>query len=140
MKTSGGAARVFLVIGCVFGLLSVAAGAFGAHGLRTIVPAQALVNFETAARYQMYHALVLVAIGLAWHRMPGRWLVAAGTAFTLGVTLFCGSLYAYVLGAPRSIAMVAPVGGIALMVGWLALAVAAFTARRPADASARESP
>ncbi len=129
MNGSTGAARAFFVIGCVFALTSVAAGAFGAHGLRQIVPAQSLVAFETAARYQMYHALALIVVALAWPRWSGRWIGAAGVAFVIGILLFCGSLYAFVLGAPRSVGIAAPFGGIAFMVGWLALVMAAYTGR-----------
>ena len=121
---------MWLGIGAVMALVSVAAGAFGAHGLRETLEPRAMEIFETAARYQMYHALGLIAIGmLARGVKHRRWLNIAGFAMLVGIVVFCGSLYGLALGAPSILGAVAPIGGTAFMLGWLALAVFAFGGR-----------
>lgn len=117
------AGRRFGLLGGLFGALAVAAGAFGAHALRTRVGPRELEVFETAARYQMYHALALLAA--AWavggdRRLGG----AAGWLFTAGIVVFSGSLYALVLTGQRWLGAVTPLGGVAFILGWLCLAVA----------------
>lgn len=115
-------------IGASSAALAVVAGAFAAHGLRARLPADLLAVFEIAVRYQMYHALGLIAIGLA-ARAPGLspgLLQASGWLFVAGSLAFCGSLYWLALGGPRSMGAVAPIGGAALIAGWLCLAVAAL--------------
>ncbi len=118
--------RRFFVLGCLLALLGVAAGAFGAHGLRTIVPAQALAVFETAVRYQMYHAFGLLAVAWAAGRWPGAGVRAAGWLFVAGTLLFSGSLYLLVLAGMRGLGVVTPVGGAAFLAGWACLAAAAW--------------
>jgi uncharacterized membrane protein YgdD (TMEM256/DUF423 family) len=115
-----------LAIGGVLGLLGVAAGAFGAHGLRGHVSAADLETWRTAAHYEQLHAAVLVAIGL-W-ASARRTTQAATVAFTAGVLIFSGTLYAIVLGGPRILGAVTPVGGLALMAGWCALAIDGWAA------------
>lgn len=118
--------RLFTALGGIFGAAAVAAGAFGAHALRARLEPRALETFETAARYQMYHALALFAV--AWaigcHR---RWGTAAGSLLAGGTVLFSGSLYALALGGPRWLGAVTPLGGTALILGWLCLARAVLT-------------
>jgi uncharacterized membrane protein YgdD (TMEM256/DUF423 family) len=104
-------------------LLGVALGAFGAHGLQGRVTPRALESYRTGVTYHLIHALGLVLIGvLAQVRPPSRWLSRAAVLFGLGVLCFSGSIYAMTFGAPRSIAVLAPLGGVAFMAGWAALA------------------
>ncbi len=119
--------KVFGVIGCVSGFLAVAAGAFGAHSLRGRLAADQLAVFETAARYEMYHALAL--IGAAWvaARWPSTSAQVAGWAFVTGSVLFCGSLYLLTLTNIRWLGAITPLGGGAFLVGWLALAWAVWS-------------
>lgn len=122
--------RRFFALGAGFALLAVAAGAFGAHALRARLAPDALAIFETAARYQMAHALALLATAWAAVRWPGRLVAAAGWLFVLGILLFCGSLYALALSGLRALGMVTPVGGVAFIAGWACLAAAALRAPR----------
>ena len=117
--------RVWLCVGAALGLLAVVAGAAGTHALRDALEADALRVFETAARFQMYHALALLATGLLAMRRQSRWVVAAGALFALGTLLFSGSLYALALTGASMLGAVAPVGGVCLMAGWGMLGVAA---------------
>lgn len=109
--------------GAINGLLAVAAGAFGAHGLEGHVPPADLAAFRTAANYHMYHALALLAVGWCIEKHPeARSVAVAGWAFFMGIVFFCGSLY--VLGATgtRGLVLLTPVGGLLFMTGWAALA------------------
>lgn len=121
--------RLFFTLGSLSAFVSVAAGAFGAHGLRSRLDPQALAVFETAARYEMYHALALLAAGWAVTRWPGPWPVRAGWLFVLGTLLFSGSLYTLALSGIRWLGAITPVGGVALLAGWLCLAAAAWRGR-----------
>lgn len=116
------------MLGAIVALLSVALGAFGAHALAARLDARALHSWDTAARYQMFHGLALVATGWVSERWPGRAARVAGVAFSLGLFFFCGSLYALALGSPRAFGAVAPIGGLSFMTGWAALAWAAKSA------------
>lgn len=118
--------RTFWILGACFGLLAVAAGAFGAHALRERLSERMLDVFETAARYQMYHALALLAAGWAAERWPGGTAVAAGWMFVVGIVVFSGSLYLLSLTGIRWLGAITPVGGAAFLVGWALLAWAAF--------------
>ncbi len=121
--------RIFLMTGAVFGALAVAAGAFGAHGLKSRVAPDLLAAFETGARYQMYHALALLAVGLVLVRMPHQGVTVAGWLFILGMVVFSGSLYLLVLTGMRWLGAITPLGGVALISGWLALAWGVFKSR-----------
>jgi len=112
--------------GAVNAALSVAAGAFGAHALKARLPEALLVTFETGARYQMYHALALIAVGLAMGARPSSLFSAAGWAFTVGIVLFSGSLYALALSGVRGLGAVTPLGGVAFLTGWVLFAIAGF--------------
>ena len=120
---------LFTALGALFGFLSVAAGAFGAHALQRRLPHDLLTVFETGARYQMYHALALVLVGLLAARAPSAALHAAGWLFVAGVALFSGSLYALALSGVRVLGAVTPVGGLCFLAGWALLAWAAWSAR-----------
>ncbi len=118
--------RLFLALGALSALLSVAAGAFGAHALRARLAPELLVVFETGARYQMYHALGLVAVAWSASRWPGAATTAAGWLLVAGTLLFSGSLYALALSGVRALGAVTPFGGLAFLAGWLCLAWAAL--------------
>ena len=111
----------WVMAGALWGLLGVGLGAFGAHGLKTVATEQGLAWWETAARYQLFHALALVLLGLLQHHRPGG--DAAGWSFLLGSAFFSGTLYAMALGAPRWLGAVTPIGGLGMMLGWLLLAL-----------------
>jgi uncharacterized membrane protein YgdD (TMEM256/DUF423 family) len=117
--------RLFFASGAVSALISVAAGAFGAHALRARLTPELLGAFETGARYQMYHALGLLLTAMAVSHWPGPWAVRAGWLFMIGTVLFSGSLYALALTGPSRLGAVTPVGGVAFLAGWACLAWAA---------------
>lgn len=119
-------ARLFFVLGCAFALTAVAAGAFGAHALRERLPDSLLAIFETGVRYQMYHALGLLAVGLLLWRAPDGGGTAAGWLFTIGILVFSGSLYVMVLTGARWLGAVTPLGGLAFLAGWAVLAWAGW--------------
>ena len=114
----------FVSIGAVSALIAVAAGAFGAHALRSRLEPASLAVFETGARYQMYHALALVAAAFALSQWPAsRLAVWAGWLFVAGTILFSGSLYLLALSGVRWLGAITPLGGVAFMLGWLCLAL-----------------
>ncbi len=113
--------RLFFALGSVSALVAVAAGAFGAHGLRARLTPDLLAVFETGARYQMYHALALLAVGWALTRWPGPWPVQAGWLFVAGTVLFSGSLYVLALTGARWLGAITPLGGVAFLAGWTCL-------------------
>jgi uncharacterized membrane protein YgdD (TMEM256/DUF423 family) len=114
--------RRYAAIGALSGFLAVAAGAFGAHALRARLSPDMLQVFETAVRYQMYHALALLAAGLATGDPPRPYAVWAGRLFVAGTVLFSGSLYALALSGEPRFGLVTPFGGVAFLAGWLCLA------------------
>ena len=111
------------LIGAVSAFIAVAAGAFGAHALKGIADPGDLAAFDTGARYHLVHALALVVIG---QRASSKPVFVAGWAFLIGTVLFAGSLY--VLGATgsRALVLLTPMGGLAFLTGWLALALDAY--------------
>ncbi|MBS9387044.1 DUF423 domain-containing protein [Dolichospermum sp. UHCC 0352] len=121
--------QFFLTIAAIFGGLSVAGGAFGAHALREKISERSLEIFDTGARYQMYHALALLLVAMLMSRLenPPTTLLVSGWLFIIGVVIFSGSLYALSLTGIKSLGAVAPLGGLALILGWAALAVAGAT-------------
>lgn len=120
-------ARLFLMLGAIFGGLSVAGGAFATHALKGRLTERALEIFETGSRYQMYHALALVLVALWLNQSEGQpWLVASGVAMVVGVLLFSGSLYAISFTGIKGLGAIAPLGGVAFLIGWGCLAVAAL--------------
>ncbi len=111
--------RTFLIAGSLSAVLAVALGAFGAHALASRLTPSDLDTFEVAVRYQMYHALALLFLGLALERWPGALGTWAGWGFISGTFVFSGSLYVLVLTGMRWLGAVTPIGGLALIVGWL---------------------
>lgn len=121
-------AKIFLIIAAILGGLSVAGGAFATHSLREKLTERALEIFETGARYQMYHALGLLLVGIwlwQWKEAPLS-LTIAGWGFIAGVALFSGSLYALSLSGVKWLGAIAPLGGLAFIIGWGCLAVSAW--------------
>jgi uncharacterized membrane protein YgdD (TMEM256/DUF423 family) len=113
--------RTFFSLGALSAFISVAAGAFGAHALRARLNSEYLAIFETAARYQMYHALGLMVTAWAVFRWPGALPQWTGWLFIAGTVLFSGSLYALSLTGIRWLGAITPLGGVAFLLGWLCL-------------------
>jgi uncharacterized membrane protein YgdD (TMEM256/DUF423 family) len=118
--------RIFFVIGSLSGALGVAAGAFAAHALKDRLPPDRLNIFDVGARYHLIHALALLLAAWAASRWPGSATSAAGWLFIIGTVLFSGSLYALSLSGIRAFGAITPLGGVAFIAGWLALAWAAW--------------
>jgi uncharacterized membrane protein YgdD (TMEM256/DUF423 family) len=119
--------RNFLLIGALCGLLGVAFGAFGAHALRSRLSPEMLTVFETAVRYQMYHALALLLTAAAIGRIgDARLLIVAGWFFTAGIVLFSGSLYGLALTGVTGLGAITPIGGLAFLLGWASLIIFAL--------------
>jgi uncharacterized membrane protein YgdD (TMEM256/DUF423 family) len=117
--------QTFLIIGALSGALAVAYGAFGAHALRSRVEPERLETFETGVRYQMYHTLALLVAALLPNQAAnGTWLAISRWSFLVGMLLFSGSLYIFVLTRRRAWAAITPVGGLVLILGWVGMAVA----------------
>jgi uncharacterized membrane protein YgdD (TMEM256/DUF423 family) len=116
----------------------VALGAFAAHGLKQVLPAEAVAIFETGVRYQFYHAFALLAVGILYEKYPGALLQWAGNCFQLGIILFSGSLYALTalkaseaVGVAK-IGLITPFGGLFFIAGWI-LMVIAFIKKGPVN-------
>jgi uncharacterized membrane protein YgdD (TMEM256/DUF423 family) len=120
--------KIFLVLGAVLAGLAVGLGAFGAHGLRATLSPEDLATFEIGVRYQMYHALGLLAVAWVGSQWPSSAVTAAGWAFLIGILIFSGSLYLLVLSGQRWLGAITPIGGVAFLVGWALLAWAAVRA------------
>jgi uncharacterized membrane protein YgdD (TMEM256/DUF423 family) len=120
-------ARLALALGALLAAAAVAFGAFGAHALKSRLGSDALAIWQTAVQYHAWHALGLIAVGLLLLQWPERSALAwAGWAFVAGVALFSGSLYALALTGTRGLGAIAPIGGVAFIAGWIALAFAAW--------------
>jgi uncharacterized membrane protein YgdD (TMEM256/DUF423 family) len=116
--------RIFFISGAISGAIAVMLGAFGAHALRSSLSPDLLVTFETAVRYQMYHALALMAAAFAFSRYgPSILISAAGLLFISGTVLFSGSLYLLAATNIKWLGAITPLGGIAFIAGWLCLAL-----------------
>ena len=118
--------RLFFALGAVSAFVAVAAGAFGAHGLKGRLDEATLATFEIGVRYQMYHALALLAVAWAAGRWPGTATTAAGWLFVAGTLIFSGSLYLLAFTGVRWLGAITPFGGLALLAGWICLAWAAW--------------
>ncbi|MCC7412931.1 MAG: DUF423 domain-containing protein [Gammaproteobacteria bacterium] len=118
-------ARIIIGLGAVTGLIGVAVGAFGAHALRASLDAHMLSVYHTGVQYHLVHALALVLTGILMHLAgPSPWLTAAALAFALGIVVFSGSLYLLAVSDQRWFGAITPIGGIAFICGWAALALA----------------
>ena len=114
--------RGFFILGSLVALLGVGLGAFATHGLKGRLSSELLAAFEVGVRYQMFHALALLAVAWAWSRWPRTEITVAGWLFLAGIVLFSGSLYLLALTGSRPLGIVTPIGGVLLIIGWLALA------------------
>lgn len=117
--------KFFFITGAVSAFIGVAAGAFGAHALKTRLGADLMAVFEVGVRYQMYHAFALMATAWAIGRWPGAAASAAGVLFIVGTVLFSGSLYLLSLTGVRWLGAITPLGGLAWLVAWGCLVWAA---------------
>ncbi|CUI16471.1 conserved putative membrane protein [Candidatus Protochlamydia naegleriophila] len=122
--------QFFFVFGALLGMLSIGAGAFGAHLLRSKLSPDYLNVFEVAVRYQIYHALALIIVALCLGPFASSWFAAAGWSFILGTVLFSGSLYILVLTEVRSWGIITPVGGLFLLIGWACLVLGGMLTRQ----------
>lgn len=117
--------RIFLLIASILGGISVVFGAFASHALKDRLSASSLAIWETGTKYQMYHALALILVALLVSRFPDSMLlIVAGYAFIAGIFIFSGSLYALTLTGIKWLGAITPIGGLALITGWLCLALA----------------
>jgi uncharacterized membrane protein YgdD (TMEM256/DUF423 family) len=116
--------KTWLLIGSIMGFLSVAGGAFGAHALKARVSTEMIEVFTTGTRYLMLHAVALLAVGVLADRMAGTSLSVAGWTFTVGTLIFTGSLWVLAGTGTRWLGAITPIGGLTLLVGWAALAMA----------------
>ena len=111
-------ANRILVIGALLAVVGVAAGAFGAHGLRPILSEKMMTVFETGVRYHLVHALAMLIAGLSAHGFGHRIFAWAGWSFLIGLLLFSGSLYTLALSGIRGLGILTPFGGLAFLIGW----------------------
>ncbi|MBD1804756.1 DUF423 domain-containing protein [Microcoleus sp. FACHB-SPT15] len=120
--------RLFLSVASILAGLSVAGGAFAAHALKEKLSERAIEIFETGARYQMYHSLALLVVALLLSRAEASQslLIAAGSAFIIGIAIFSGSLYALSFSGIKWLGAITPLGGVAFIIGWGCLAIAAW--------------
>ena len=117
-------AKIFLILGSSFAGLAVAIGAFGAHALKSVLEAtNRLDTFETGVKYQFYHALALIVLGLLMQRFDHRMFTWSGYAFILGIFLFSGSLYILSISGVTKWGAVTPLGGVAFLIGWITLII-----------------
>lgn len=121
--------KIYLVIGTVLAGLSVALGAFGAHGLKKIATPEQVATYQTGVQYQMYHALALIVVGLLADRIYNGYVSYAGVFFIAGVVFFSGSLYLIVSlqamnrAVPAAVGILTPVGGLFFIIGWICLLI-----------------
>lgn len=120
--------KVFLCIAAVCGFVSVAAGAFGAHALKSRLSPDMLAVFHTGAQYHLAHSLALAVVGLALAHWPHVAFAISGWCFVAGMVLFSGSLYALALSGVRVLGAITPLGGIGFLLGWACLGWGAFRA------------
>ena len=111
----------WIIIGSVMAALAVSIGAFGAHGLKSKVSSEDLVIFETGVRYQMYHSLGLILIGILGFHFPSNIIQLPAALFIIGIIIFSGTLYLIPLTGLRWFGAITPIGGTALIAGWVVL-------------------
>ena len=118
--------RSFLMLAAFFGFTGVALGAFAAHGLKKSLSAEYLAIFHTGVTYQLVHALALFGVALLAAHIPGRLVMWAGVSFSIGILLFSGSLYLLTTVGIGKLGIITPFGGLAFLIGWLCLGLAAW--------------
>jgi uncharacterized membrane protein YgdD (TMEM256/DUF423 family) len=118
--------RGFLMLAAFFGFTGVALGAFAAHGLKSRLSAEYLAIFHTGVTYQLVHTLALMGVALLATQIPGRLIAWAGASFAIGILLFSGSLYLLALTGFGKLGIITPFGGLAFLVGWFCLGLAAW--------------
>jgi uncharacterized membrane protein YgdD (TMEM256/DUF423 family) len=118
--------RLFVGLGGFLAALAVGLGAIGAHALKSHLSAEQLATFHTAVQYQMCHAVGLVLVGLLGLHRRSRWLDGAGWLMLSGIVFFSGCLYAWLATGIRLFVHLVPIGGVAFIIGWLLLAIAAW--------------
>ncbi|MEN2395574.1 DUF423 domain-containing protein [Pseudomonas halotolerans] len=118
--------RSFLMLAAFFGFTGVALGAFAAHGLKNRLSADYLAIFHTGVTYQLVHTLALLGVALLVTHIPGRIVTWAGISFVIGILLFSGSLYLLTLTGISKLGIITPFGGVAFLIGWLCLGLAAW--------------
>jgi uncharacterized membrane protein YgdD (TMEM256/DUF423 family) len=114
--------KTFVILGALSAFIGVAAGAFGAHGLKRVLGSDMLSVFDVGVRYQLVHALALVAVAWVQSRWPSTLITASGWLFVIGTILFSGSLYALSVSGMRGLGLITPFGGVAFLVGWACMA------------------
>ena len=118
--------RILLIAGAVLGALAVMSGAFGAHALKSVLDERATGWYDTAVTYHARHALAVVACGILMLAVGSNgWLQSAGVALIIGIVVFSGSLYLMAFTGVTTLGMITPIGGLALIIGWLTLAIGA---------------
>lgn len=120
--------RAFFLLGSLSAFIGVAAGAFGAHALKSRLSADLLATFEVGVRYQMYHAFGLLAVAWVLTKWPSSLATISGWCFVIGTLLFSGSLYILSLSGIKWLGAITPFGGLAFLVGWLCLGYAVWKA------------
>ena len=125
------AGRWWIASGAMLAAVAVAAGAIGTHVLKEVLelPARDLETYDVAVRYQMFHSLGLILVGVILGRSPSRLVTFGGWALAIGVLLFSGGIYAWLLSGVKFFVHIVPVGGSAWILGWLAIAAGACTLR-----------
>jgi uncharacterized membrane protein YgdD (TMEM256/DUF423 family) len=118
--------RQLILAGAINMFIAVAAGAFGAHGLKQILSAEMLAIWQTAVTYQMAHALGLLAVALLLPRLQSGLAAWAGSSMLAGIVIFSGSLYVLALTGIRMLGAITPLGGVAFLLAWGLLAAAAY--------------
>ncbi|AWM94854.1 DUF423 domain-containing protein [Pseudomonas sp. 31-12] len=118
--------RGFLMLAAFFGFTGVALGAFAAHGLKNRLTPEYLAIFHTGVTYQLVHTLALLGVAFLATQIPGRLMTWAGASFAIGILLFSGSLYLLTLTGVSKLGIVTPFGGLAFLVGWFCLGLAAW--------------
>ncbi|MGF6490739.1 DUF423 domain-containing protein [Pseudomonas frederiksbergensis] len=118
--------RGFLMLAAFFGFTGIALGAFAAHGLKSRLSAEYLAIFHTGVTYQLVHTLALLGVALLATQIPGRLITWAGASFAIGILLFSGSLYLLTITGISKLGIVTPFGGLAFLVGWVCLGLAAW--------------
>ncbi|WP_256830812.1 DUF423 domain-containing protein [Pseudomonas sp. Pse1] len=118
--------RGFLMLAAFFGFTGVALGAFAAHGLKSRLTPEYLAIFHTGVTYQLVHALALFGVALLATQMQGRLVAWAGISFSIGILLFSGSLYLLTTTGIGKLGIITPFGGLAFLIGWLCLGLAAW--------------